>query len=169
MGAVEHLSRARQVQLLGALRNLEERLKLSTAQTLRAMERGTALSSFSHPDQVPEASSGAAISSPNRSNSKRITNAQVSQTLRRLGKAMTAPDFKLLHYNLNPVTLVSLILLVYFILILYYHPSFLAGEQRLSEHSQYSRPGVEAAEYYPFSPGHYYFNDAVRSRRGRDC
>jgi hypothetical protein len=34
---------------------------------------------------------------------KRITNAQVAQTLRRLGKAMTTPGFKMIAYSFNPV------------------------------------------------------------------
>ena len=40
MVAIGHLSRARQIQLLGSLRNLEDRLKLSTAQTLVGLESG---------------------------------------------------------------------------------------------------------------------------------
>lgn len=91
VGAVEHLPRSRQIQLLGVLRNLEDRLRLSTAKTLEKMNLG-------EHNNIPEDMSTNII--PVKEN-KRITNAQVAQLLRRVGKAMTTDLFKSLNYNLN--------------------------------------------------------------------
>ena len=118
MVAIGHLSRARQIQLLGSLRNLEDRLKLSTAQTLVGLESG-----FENVDMMPPQQptlEKVMVHGPYGPEMKlrpikkigddaarvekkgpRITYAQVSQTLRRLGKAMTTDTFKIAKYNLN--------------------------------------------------------------------
>ena len=119
MGAIEHLPTARQIQLLGVLRNLENRIKLSTAEYTHDGNRSSAqppppaaaaaglnIQSSSPPPQppvvqvVPPSISEVAA----RYDTKRITNAQVSQALRRLGKAMMSKTFKMLRYNFNSVS-----------------------------------------------------------------
>ena len=117
MGAIEHLPTARQIQLLGVLRNLENRIKLSTAEYAHdgnrssvqpppAAAAGLNIQSSSPPPPqpvvqvVPLSISEVAA----RYDTKRITNAQVSQALRRLGKAMMSKTFKMLRYNFNSVS-----------------------------------------------------------------
>jgi len=120
VGAVEHLPRERQIQLLGALRNLEERIKLTTAQTLHAMDPQY-MTGPSTGLQQSIANAGAQELQPIRDPTKRITNAQVAQTLRRLGKAMTSATFKMMHYNFNPVTntVIKLCIILYSLKLLY--------------------------------------------------
>ena len=120
MGSISHLSKARQIQLLGSLRNLEDRLKLTTAQTMVGIESG--FENIESASQTPQPTvekvmvpgpygpemkirpikdAGDDLTMTKNKKGQRITYAQVSQTLRRLGKAMTTDNFKVAKYNLN--------------------------------------------------------------------
>ena len=124
MGAIEHLPTARQIQLLGVLRNLENRIKLSTAEYAHDGNRSSAQPPPAAAAAAAAAAAGLNIQSSSppppqpvvqvvppsisevaaRYDTKRITNAQVSQALRRLGKAMMSKTFKTLRYNFNSVS-----------------------------------------------------------------